>query len=180
MDMRSLALSTTTLSEMFAWEMIQKYGVNQFKFDGTGNVDSVFPGSRFDSDFAAAIHPDPGELREAKPDIFINLTTGTWPSPFWVMTADSIWRGGEDDSTAGVGPYRERWITYRDAQTYQRVVQGGPFYPLNSLMLHGLIFAQFHKELKKDPDNDFRNEIRSYFGTGPQATPRRCTSLRPC
>ena len=31
------------------------------------------------------------------------------------MYADSIWRGGDDDSTAGVGPYRERWITYRDA-----------------------------------------------------------------
>jgi hypothetical protein len=148
-------------------EMIRKYGVNQFKFDGTGNVDSVFPGSRFDSDFAAAIHLI-GELRDAKPDIFINLTTGTWPSPFWMMNADSIWRGGEDDSTAGVGPYRERWITYRDAQTYQRVVQGGPLYPLNSLMLHGLIFAQFHKELKRDPSNDFRNEVRSYFGTGTQ------------
>ena len=105
-------------------EMIQKYGVNQFKFDGTGNVDSVFPGSRFDSDFAAAIHLI-GELRAAKPDLFINLTTGTWPSPFWLMHADSIWRGGEDDSTAGVGPYRERWITYRDAQTYERVVQNG-------------------------------------------------------
>jgi len=148
-------------------EMIQKYGVNQFKFDGTGNVDSVFPGSRFDSDFAAAIHLI-GELREAKPDIFINLTTGTWPSPFWVLYADSIWRGGEDDSTAGAGSYRERWITYRDAQTYQRVVQGGPLYPLNSLMLHGLIFAQFHKKLKEDPGSDFRNEIRSYFGTGTQ------------
>src|SRR5580698_5933695 len=36
-------------------DMIQKYGVNQFKFDGTGNVDSVFPGSSFDSDFSAAI-----------------------------------------------------------------------------------------------------------------------------
>jgi hypothetical protein len=148
-------------------EMIRRYGVNQFKFDGTGNVNSVFPGSRFDSDFAAAIHLI-GELREGKPDIFINLTTGTWPSPFWVMYADSIWRGGEDDSTAGVGSYRERWITYRDAQTYQRVVQGGPLYPLNSLMLHGLIFAQFHKDLKQDPENDFRNEVRSYFGTGTQ------------
>ena len=148
-------------------EMIHRYGVNHFKFDGTGNVDSVFPGSRFDSDFAAAIHLIE-ELREAKPDIFINLTTGTWPSPFWVLYADSIWRGGEDDSTAGVGAYRERWITYRDAQTYQRVVQGGPLYPLNSLMLHGLIFAQFHKNLKQDPENDFRNEVRSYFGTGTQ------------
>jgi hypothetical protein len=150
-----------------ALSMIHDYGVNQFKFDGTGNVNSVFPGSRFDSDFAAAIHLI-GELRAAKPDIFINLTTGTWPSPFWLMDADSIWRGGDDDSTTGVGPYRERWITYRDAQTYRNIVQRGPLFPLNSLMLHGMIYAQQHKKLDTDPDNDFRNEIRSYFGTGTQ------------
>lgn len=148
-------------------EMMRRYGVNQFKFDGTGNVDSVVPGSQFDSDFAAAIRLI-GELRAAKPDLFVNLTTGTWPSPFWLMYADSIWRGGEDDSTAGVGPYRERWITYRDGATYKNVVQNGPLYPLNSLMLHGMIYAQHHKDLDKDPENDFRNEIRSYFGTGTQ------------
>jgi hypothetical protein len=150
-----------------ALEMIQKYGVNQFKFDGTGNVDSVFPGSRFDSDFAAMIYLI-RELRAAKPDLFVNLTTGTWPSPFWLMHADSIWRGGDDDSTAGVGTYRERWITYRDAQTYRNVVQMGPLYPLNSLMLHGIIYAQHHRDLDKDPGNDFRNEVRSYFATGTQ------------
>ncbi len=148
-------------------EMIRKYGINQFKFDGTGNANSVFKGSQFDSDFDAAIHLI-GELRAAKPALFVNLTTGTWPSPFWLMYADSIWRGGDDDWTAGVGPYRERWITYRDADTYQRVVQNGPLYPLNSLMLHGLIYAQHHKQLKADPGNDFRNEVRSYFGTGTQ------------
>jgi hypothetical protein len=150
-----------------ALEMIRKYGVNQFKFDGTGNADSVFPGSRFDSDFSAMIHLI-GELRAAKPDLFVNLTTGTWPSPFWVMHADSIWRGGDDDNATGVGTYRERWITYRDAQTYQNVVQQGPLYPLNSLMLHGMIYAREHRDLNKDPGNDFRNEIRSYFGTGTQ------------
>jgi hypothetical protein len=150
-----------------AINMMSQYGVNQFKFDGTGNVDSVFKGSRFDSDFAAMQHLI-GELRAAKPDLFVNLTTGTWPSPFWLMYADSIWRGGEDDSTAGVGPYRERWITYRDADTYKRVVLDGPLYPLNSLMLHGLIFAQHHRELKEDPQNSFQHEVRSYFGTGTQ------------
>ena len=36
--------------------MVKKYGVNQFKFDGTGNVDTVVKGSAFDSDFDAAIH----------------------------------------------------------------------------------------------------------------------------
>lgn len=148
-------------------EMIRKYDVNQFKFDGTGNADTVFPGSAFDSDFDAAIHLI-GEVRAAKPDIYINLTTGTRPSPFWLLYVDSIWRGGEDDSTAGVGTYRERWITYRDADTYERIVREGPLYPLNSLMLHGMIYAQFHKNLDKDPGNDFRNEIRSYFGTGTQ------------
>ena len=148
-------------------DMIHKYGISQFKFDGTGNVDSVFPGSQFDSDFAAAIHLI-GELRAAKPDIYINLTTGTWPSPFWLMYADSIWRGGEDDGTAGVGTYRERWITYRDADTYKGIRQNGPLFPLNSLMLHGMIYARHRKHLDNDPGNDFRNEIRSYFGTGTQ------------
>jgi hypothetical protein len=148
-------------------DMVHKYGVNQFKFDGTGNVDSVFPGSQFDSDFAAAISLI-GELRAAKPDIFINLTTGTWPSPFWLIYADSIWRGGEDDGTAGVGTIRERWITYRDAQTYHGIVQNGPLFPLNSLMLHGMIYAKHRKQLDSDPGNDFRNEVRSYFGTGTQ------------
>ncbi len=148
-------------------DMVTKYGVNQFKFDGTGNVDSVVKGSAYDSDFAAAIHLI-SELRAKKPDIFINLTTGTWPSPFWLLYADSIWRGGEDDDFAGVGTYRERWITYRDADTYARIVQNGPLFPLNSLMLHGMIYARFRKHLDEDPGNDFQNEVRSYFGTGTQ------------
>lgn len=150
-----------------ALDMVKTYGVNQFKFDGTGNVNSVFPGSAFDSDFAAAIHLI-GELRAARPDLYVNLTTGTWPSPFWLTHADSIWRGGEDDDFAGVGTDRERWITYRDAVTYQNIVQGGPLFPLNSLMLHGMIYAKFRKRLDVDPGNDLRNEIRSYFGTGTQ------------
>jgi hypothetical protein len=35
-------------------------------------------------------------------------------------------------------------------------------------MLHGIIFARFQKGLDSDPGNDFRNEVRSYFGTGTQ------------
>jgi hypothetical protein len=148
-------------------DMIHRYGVNQFKFDGTGNANRVVPGSRFDSDFDAAIHLI-GELRADKPSIYINLTTGTYPSPFWLRYADSIWRGGDDHSFAGVGSSRERWITYRDADTYKHVVLNGPLYPLNSLMLHGLIYARFAKGLESDPEHDFRNEVRDYFGTGTQ------------
>jgi hypothetical protein len=148
-------------------EMIDKYGVNQFKFDGTGNANEVIAGSEFDSDFDAAIHLI-GELRAKKPDIYINLTTGTYPSPFWLFYADSIWRGGEDHSFAGVGTDRQRWITYRDSQTYLRVVEAGPLFPISSLMLHGLVFARYAERLGSDPAHDFADEVHSYFGTGTQ------------
>jgi hypothetical protein len=142
-------------------------GVNQFKIDGTGNVDSVFPGSNFDSDFAAAISLI-SDWRVKKPDLYVNLTTGTYPSPFWLRYADSIWRGGDDHSFAGVGSWREKWITYRDVQTYKNIVQAGPLFPLNSLMLHGMIFAKQAEHLDSDPENDFSNEVHDYFGTGTQ------------
>jgi hypothetical protein len=147
--------------------MIDKYGVNQFKFDGTGNVNTVVPGSAFDSDFAAAIHLI-GRLRQQKPDIYVNLTTGTSPSPFWLRYADSIWRGGEDHSFAGVGTDRQQWITYRDGQTYRGIVQKGPLFPLSSLMLHGVLYAKQAHNLGTDPGNDFADEVHSYFGGGTQ------------
>lgn len=147
--------------------MVREFGVNQFKIDGTGNAAHAIPGSSFDSDFDAAIHLIE-ELREAKPDIYINLTTGTYPSPFWLRYADSIWRGGEDHDFAGVGSDRQQWITYRDADTYAHVVERGALFPINSLMLHGIIYARHAKKLDIDPHRDLGAEIRSYFGTGTQ------------
>jgi hypothetical protein len=148
-------------------EMIRAYAVNQFKIDGTGNANQVIPGSAFDSDFDAAINLIQ-DMRGAQPAIYINLTTGTYPSPFWLQYADSIWRGGDDHSFAGVGSWRQKWITYRDADTYQHVVKAGPLYPLNALMLHGLIYARYAKNLSTDPNHDFTDEVRDYFGTGTQ------------
>jgi len=149
------------------FEMIDRYGVNQFKIDGTGNANRVFPGSEFDSDFDAAIYLI-GELRRREPGIYINLTTGTYPSPFWLFYADSIWRGGEDHSFAGVGSLRQRWITYRDEATYRNIVLRGPLFPLNSLMLHGIIYARLAEGLSSDPGHDFASEVHSYFASGTQ------------
>ena len=165
-----LALSGPKYYQRFhdvVMKLLNEDGINQFKFDGTGNADSVFPGSTFDSDFAAAIELIK-DIRADKPDTFINLTTGTWASPFWLRYADSIWRGGEDDWHAGVGTEREQWITYRDQQAYENIVIQGPLFPLNSLMLHGIIYAQMNKRLNTDPGHDFANEVHSYFATGTQ------------
>jgi hypothetical protein len=148
-------------------DMIRTFGVNQFKFDGTGNVAHAIPGSAFDSDFDAMIALI-GELRAERSDLFVNLTTGTYPSPFFLRYADSIWRGGEDHDFAGVGSDRQRWITYRDADTYQGIVKKGPLFPLNSLMLHGLIYARHAQHLDTDPQRDFAAEVHAYFGSGTQ------------
>ena len=167
---RGFALSGPVYYQRFrdtCLDMVRRFGVNQFKFDGTGNAANTVPGSAFDSDFDAAIHLI-GELRAEKPDLYVNLTTGTYPSPFWLRYADSIWRGGEDHDFAGVGSSRQRWITYRDADTYQHVVRAGALFPLSSLMLHGLIYARSAHNLNTDPNNDFASEVHAYFGNGTQ------------
>jgi len=167
-DNQGLALSGPRYYALFhdvALKLLRDYGINQFKLDGTGSPDKVTPGSAFDSDFAAAIALI-GDLRAVKPDLFINLTTGTWPSPFWLRTADSIWRGGEDHSFAGTGSDRQRWITYRDADTYGGIVRQGPLFPLNSLMLHGIIYARHARGLDSDSHDDFADEVHSYFASG--------------
>ncbi|HTL73785.1 MAG TPA: enterotoxin [bacterium] len=147
-------------------EMVNEYGVNQFKFDGlaAGGLASA-TGLTRDGDAMLKLVAD---LRAAKPDIYINQTTGTWPSPFWLLSVDSTWRGGADFSFAGKGSERQRWITYRDRQTYNGVVRAGPLYPLNSIMLHGIIYAANAKRLANSTDADFAAEIRSFFGTGTQ------------
>ncbi|CAE6717015.1 alpha-galactosidase [Paraburkholderia haematera] len=164
------ALSGPTYYRRFheaTMELLVQHGINLFKFDGTGNVDKVVPASRFSSDWDAAIQLIE-DIREARPDTFVNLTVGTHPSPFWLRYADSIWRGGKDDDLAGAGSNRERWITYRDAQTYHNVVVRSPLFPLNSLMLHGIIYAQCNERLNTAQGQDFAHEVHSYFGSGAQ------------
>ena len=167
-DDQGLALSGPRYYELFhqrTLDLVTREGINQFKLDGTGSPDKVTPGSAFDSDFAAAMALI-GDLRAARPDLYINLTTGTWPSPFWLLSADSIWRGGEDHSFLGTGSDRARWMTYRDADTYGGIVRQGPLYPLNALMLHGIIYARHARGLERDPAHDFADEVWTYFASG--------------
>ena len=147
-------------------EMIQKYGVNQFKFDGlAAGAKAGESGLTRDGDAMLRMI---AELRAIRPDLYINQTVGTWPSPFWLLYVDSTWRGGHDHSFHGKGSNRQQWITYRDMDTYQEVVQRGPLYPLNSIMLHGIIYAKHGEKLDTTDDKDFADEVREFFGTGTQ------------
>jgi hypothetical protein len=157
-------------------EMVRQYGVNQFKFDGlAAGAKASQNGLTRDGDAMMRLIAD---LRAAKPDIYINQTTGTWPSPFWLLYVDSTWRGGADHDFQGKGSWCQQWMTYRDAQTYQNVVKQGPLYPLNSLMLHGIIYARDAVHLGSINDEDFADQAREFFGSGTQLqemyiTPKR-------
>jgi hypothetical protein len=148
-------------------EVVQKYGINQFKFDGIGVGTKEDPGAGL-RDFEAMLRLI-AELRALKPDLYINQTTGTWPSPFWLLHADSIWRGGEDHSfVPGTAPARQRWITYRDNDVFEGIVSKSDLYPLSSLMLHGIIYARHAQDLNTDTNHVFRSEARTFFGSGTQ------------
>ncbi len=147
--------------------MIRDNGINHFKFDGTGDAGAVQPGSEFGSDFEAVIALI-GDLRKERADIYVNLTTGTWASPFWFGTADSIWRGNYDHEFIGVGTNRQKWITFRDANIYGNNVAASPMFPINSLMTHGVIYAKRARWLNTDPGDNLPEEIWSGFAYGTQ------------
>ena len=147
--------------------MIHDYHANFFKFDGMGGGANSDGGDSAYANDMEAIMGVCRDLRKADPNLFISATVGTWPSPFWLRYADSIWRQGSDTDFAGVGNGRERWITYRDSTVFDRIVKRGPLYPIQSLMLHGIVIGERSSPARMDRDEDsVRHEARSFFGSG--------------
>lgn len=150
--------------------MVRRYGVGYFKFDGFGAGNVVSGAGPYVSEVAALLRVI-SELRSLKPDVFINATTGTWSSPFWLLWVDSIWRQGLDVGTLGKGSSRQQWLTYRDSETYHNGLVRGPFYPLSSYMLHGIEVnlnstGEGRTRVVGLKTEDMVDEIRSFFGTG--------------
>jgi hypothetical protein len=138
-------------------KFISENGASFFKFDGLARSVSE----------TEAMLALTRALRSQSPDLFISITTGTWPSPFWLWYGDSTWRGGGDMGFFGAGSKREQWITYRDMETYRNVVKSSPLYPLNSLMTQGFAHARFGtaQEVGADPE-EIQRELRSFFASG--------------
>jgi len=144
-------------------KMLREYGLNYFKFDGIGvGGRPTGTNSEFASDMNALLRLI-SDLRRVKPDVFINITTGTWASPFWLWYGDSIWRSGADWSTYGWGSKRQQQITYRDKETYHNVVLRAPLHPLNSLMTQGIMFANHGLP---DENEGLADDIRAFFAGG--------------
>lgn len=165
-------------------EMIEKYGVNYFKFDGIAGNNASGAGERFAADVEALLRLCE-DLRQMRPDVYLSITTGTWPSPYWLWYGDSVWRNGDDCGVTGWGHPRQRWITYRDAMVKRMIVERAPLYPLNSLMTIPVCYASLGLVVRlgvdaaaAPDDADLRDEMWMGFASGTQlaelyVTPRR-------
>lgn len=140
-------------------QLMRAGGVNAFKWDRAG--DGVSPHFMALLDVAR-------QLRKENPAVFINVTVGTWPSPFWLNHVDATWRNGSADvGWAGVGDDREKWLTFRDGSAHKLFVQAAPLYPLNSAMHHGVVHGRAFQGAKVGKaGTDLKNEARSYFANG--------------
>jgi hypothetical protein len=150
-------------------EQIREYGVGYFKFDGVGPGDvSTGAGAAYGPDIEALLELI-SDLRQLRPDLFVNTTVGTWPSPFWLWYSDSIWRSGRDVGFHGPGSTRQQWLTYRDRVGYQLRTRRGPLYPLNSLKFQSVMYAPLSLagELSGDP-KDVVDDIRMAAASGTQ------------
>ncbi|EDQ84856.1 uncharacterized protein MONBRDRAFT_29826 [Monosiga brevicollis MX1] len=152
-------------------DFVTKYHVAMFKFDGI----SFGEGAQHEylTELEGLLRLLQTLRREARRAFWINLTTGMWPSPFWLLFGDSIWRGHGDIGLHGEGTRRQQWINFRDAVVYKLVVQRAGLFPVSALMLHGIITGNMGQSravgLNSTEDlPSFRDEVWSYFATGVQ------------
>jgi hypothetical protein len=139
-------------------DFVKKYDITMLKFDGVAGNNLA--------DMEAYLNVTK-EIRDVKPDMYFCLTTGTWPSPFFLKYGDCVWRGGGDYGYTGEGSNRQRWITYRDADVYKNIVKRSPLYPLNGLQQMGIFisdlgeFGEFGMNQK-----DLSDDIWTALATG--------------
>ncbi len=147
-------------------DMVKNYDMRYFKFDGISTkFHAKGPGALEDAEGILRVL---AALREARPDIYLNTTVGTWASPFWFLHADSIWRQENDfDQIGNMGDARDRWITYRDRLVHEVYVEGAPLCPINAIMTHGTIITHNGppRVMSKAPANCVK-EMRTAFTCG--------------
>ena len=107
---------------------------------------------------------------ELKPDLFLAVTSGLWPSPWWLPYCDSTWMGGKDhDANKKIPVLRgsEFEMNYRDGALYKMLVEEGKVFPLSALMTHGVVDARHNVyNMTKESDVGWCNHLMNYLGRG--------------
>lgn len=108
-------------------------------------------------------------VREKNPDIFLNITSGTWLSPWWLKYTNQIWMQGYDYGYANVPSIsrRDAAMTYRDFVLYEDFYKKELWFPIANLMTHGIIKGNLQKlGGEGEALDNFTNNALLYFARG--------------
>jgi hypothetical protein len=108
-------------------------------------------------------------VRSENPGIFLNITSGTWLSPWWMKYANMIWMQGRDYGYADVPSIskRDAAITYRDVVLYENYGVNDFWFPISNLMTHGIIKGHLQKlGGEAEPLDKFTDNAILYFARG--------------
>jgi len=155
-------------------DFVQNDGVGYYKWDGIQfSCSEPDHGHPIDVYSRRAVLQTVAEMckavREKNPDIFLNITSGTWMSPWWVKYANTIWMQGADYGFADVPSIstRDASITYRDFVLYEDWKLKGLWFPIANLMTHGIIKGK-HESVGTtvEPLDKFTDDILLYVARG--------------
>lgn len=133
-------------------QMQRDFGVNYFKLDGIpygcnepghGHPLGIYSREADARTFSNILQA----LRVQNPQVFLNVTTGMWLSPWWLKYADTVWMGGQDTGYHEAVPamtLRQSAMTYRDAVFYNDFRRHEAQFPMSSLMTHGVIKGKYN------------------------------------
>jgi len=155
--------------------LTKKYNIGYFKWDGFllacnetghGHLPGIYSREANVSNYIDVMNA----VRKVNPNIYLNITTGTWLSPWWLQYADCIWMQGLDYAYAEDVPCvyeRDKSITYKDAILWDNYQNQHLLFPMSSLMTHGIIKGQLALiGGEKEEPEAFANDVMMYFGRG--------------
>jgi len=176
-DNLMLCLAGKNYSELFkkrVTDFVVNDGVGYYKWDGIQfSCSEPNHGHPIDIYSRRAVMESVAEkckaVREKNPDIFLNITSGTWLSPWWVKYANTIWMQGMDYGFSDVPSISQRdgAITYRDFVLYDDFKQQNFWFPIANLMTHGIIKGKHESVgIETEPLDKFTDDVLLYFARG--------------
>ncbi|MHC4611342.1 MAG: alpha-galactosidase, partial [Planctomycetota bacterium] len=110
--------------------------------------------------------------RELQPDVYLNVTSYVWHSPWWLRHADTIWMAAGDFGYNHDWPQlspREWAMSYRDAHFYKLYAEQHTLVPLSAMMTHGIIHGRYQLlGGSEETLREWSDYVVMYYGRGVQ------------
>lgn len=172
-----MCIAGTKYSALFTkrtTDMVRDAGVGYFKWDGIqfscsdpshGHPTGYYSRRAIMDSMIAKCEA----VRRVNPDVYLNITSGTWLSPWWLRYANQIWMQGNDFGFADVPSVSQRdaSMTYKDFVLYHDLRTRDEWFPVSNLMTHGIIKGRLNEiGGTDDPLSNFTNDAVFYFARG--------------